>query len=128
MVANLTQRSLIVADKIILTACVIDQGDILPDFIEWHLCLGVDRLLIDDLGSTDGSREILDRMAHRGRVEWFPKTETIVGKHANALANLAREKYGADWVIYCDGDEFLCPLGTSLRRLCLMRSMRTLRF
>ena len=91
MVANLTQRSLIVADKIILTACVIDQGDILPDFIEWHLCLGVDRLLIDDLGSTDGSRDILDRMAHRGRVEWSPKTETIVGKHANAFAD-QREK------------------------------------
>jgi Glycosyl transferase family 2 len=108
-----------VTDKIVLTSCVIDQGDILRDFIEWHLSLGVDCLLIEDLGSTDDSCKILKQMARCGNVEWFPKTNVVVGNHADALANLARDKYQADWVIYCDADEFLCPLGASLEDVLL---------
>jgi hypothetical protein len=104
-----------VTDKIVLTSCVLDQGDVLQDFIEWHLCLGVDCLLIEDKGSTDDGCKILDQMARNGPVEWFPKMDAVAGKHADALANLARDKYEADWIIYCDADEFLCPLGASLR-------------
>jgi hypothetical protein len=107
------------AEKIILTACVYDQGDILHDFIEWNLHLGIDLVLVQDLGSTDGSRALLDRLARQGRVAWFSLSERdmTIYNPGNALAELARDKYQADWIILCDADEFLCPIDADLRTI-----------
>jgi hypothetical protein len=91
----------------------------LHDFIEWHLHLGIDMVLVQDLGSTDGSRTLLDRLAEEGRVAWFalPERDTTKYKPGDALAELARDKYQADWIILCDVDEFLCPIGADLRTI-----------
>ena len=34
---------------------------------------------------------------------------------ADELAAMARDRYGADWIIYADVDEFVCTHGKSLR-------------
>ena len=99
--------------KIVLVVSVLDQGDILQDFIDWHLHIGVDLVVILDIGSTDGSRDLLDRLADEGKVIWFPLPERDMTKYdqGGELARLARDKYEADWIILCDADEFLCPVG-----------------
>jgi hypothetical protein len=104
-------------ERIVLFTAPADQGDILQDFLDWHLDLGVDLILALDHGSTDGSRELLERYARTRPVEWFPIEERDITKYspADALAAMARDRYGADWIIHCDADEFLCTTGRDLR-------------
>ena len=106
-------------DKIVLFTAPIDQGDILQDFLDWHLDLGVDLILAIDHGSTDGSRELLERYSTTRPVVWFPLPERNLTKYspADELAALARDRYHADWIIHCDVDEFLCTRGTDLRTI-----------
>lgn len=106
-------------DKIVLFTAPYDQGDILQDFLDWHLDLGVDLILALDHGSTDGTRELLDQYSRSHPVEWFPVRERDITKYspADELAALARDRYKADWIIHCDADEFLCTGGADLRTI-----------
>jgi len=106
-------------DKIVLFTAPIDQGDILQDFLDWHLHLGVDLILAIDHGSTDGSRELLDQYSRTHPVVWFPLPEKDLTKYspADELAALARDRYQADWIIHCDVDEFLCTRTADLRTI-----------
>jgi hypothetical protein len=93
-----------------------DQGDILQDFIEWHLHLGVDLIVAEDCGSTDGSTELLDQYSKSGRLTWHTLPDRDMSRYsAHAVAELARDRYGADWLVHCDVDEFLCTRGADLR-------------
>jgi hypothetical protein len=105
--------------KIVLITIPYDQGDILQDFLDWHLRPGIDLILAMDGGSTDGSRDVLEGYAKTGRVVWLPLPERDLTKYAvgDELAALARDRYDADWIIYCDVDEFLCTRGSDLRTI-----------
>src|SRR5262245_15936782 len=105
--------------RVVLFTAPADQGDILQDFLDWHLDLGVDFIIALDHGSTDGSTELLERYSKTHPVSWFPIQERDITKYspADELAALARDKYGADWIIHCDADEFLCTSGHDLRSL-----------
>jgi hypothetical protein len=106
-------------DKIVLLTLPSDQGDILKDYIEWHLDLGVDLILAQDCGSSDNTHEILNLFSNRGQLQWFPMTERNLSRHspADALAKMAIDAHGADWIIQSDVDEFLCPQGNDLRTI-----------
>src|SRR5437764_13390183 len=105
--------------KVVLVTLAIDQKDILGDFLDWHLEQGVDLALVHDLGSTDGSHELLDDFARRKAVEWslVPERDMAQYNHSAAIAALARDKYEAEWIILCDADEFLCPAGADLKTI-----------
>jgi len=105
--------------KIVLFTAPSDQGDILQDFLDWHLDLGVDMIIAMDHGSTDGSTELLDEYSRTRPVVWFPIPERDLRKYspADELAALARDRYDADWIIHCDVDEFLCTTGAELRSI-----------
>jgi hypothetical protein len=107
------------AAKVVLFTAPADQGDILQDFLDWHLDLGVDLIIALDHGSTDGSTELLERYSKTRPVVWFPVRERDISKYspADELAALARDKYGADWIVHCDADEFLCTSGGDLRKV-----------
>jgi Glycosyl transferase family 2 len=105
--------------KIVLFTVPADQGDILEDFLDWHLDLGVDLIVAMDHGSTDGSRELLDRYSRTHPVKWLTVPERNIKKFfpPNELAAIARDRYDADWIINCDADEFLCTRGADLRTI-----------
>src|SRR5581483_488369 len=96
--------------KTVLLVIPYDQGDILGDFIDWHLAHGFDFVLAQDGGSTDGSREILDTYARAGHLAWFALPERDMSKYdmVDTMGHMARDQYGADWMVFLDADEFLC--------------------
>ncbi|MFT8247046.1 glycosyltransferase family 2 protein [Roseomonas sp. BN140053] len=81
--------------------------------------LAVDRLLVADNGSTDGTPAILRRIAAGDRrvqvtsvPGHFSQPEVMNALIGQAVAG------GADWILPNDADEFLWLRGTSLRALC----------
>ncbi len=106
-------------DKIVLLVLPSEQSDILQDYIEWHLDLGVDLILAEDVGSSDNSREILESFAKSGHVQWspLPDKNRLRYRSEETLVKLAIDQHKADWIIMSDVDEFLCSQGQELRTI-----------
>jgi hypothetical protein len=105
--------------RIVLAVNVLDNADILHEYISWYLSLGVDFILAYDSGSSDGSQDILEQFAKRKLLKWELNRKKNI-KHYDPSAELtrrARDEYNADWVILCDTDEFLCTQENSVRGL-----------
>lgn len=104
-------------DKIVLLVVPSNQGDILKDYIEWHLDLGVDLILAEDVGSTDNTREILESFSQRGSLQWstLPDRNRSGYRAEETLVKVAIDRHAADWIIMNDVDEFLCPQKEELR-------------
>lgn len=97
---------------IIGISSVLDEIDILPSTVNHLLGEGVDKLIVSDGGSTDGTREWLQRQP---RVS-LSLQEGIFdqGVELTRLAYLAAES-GATWIVPFDADEFwIDPLGTDI--------------
>jgi hypothetical protein len=103
--------------KVVITVHVLDNADVLRDFLEWCTSLDVDLILASDFGSTDGSQDILEDFARRKLLKWSLNRERNIEHYdpTAVLARVARDQHGADWVIPCDIDEFLCVEDGPLR-------------
>ena len=103
--------------KIFGLMMVRNEADILRVNLLHHLAAGIDRFLVVDNGSSDGSDQILREMGRDGRVSWtrddgkYRQAEITTG-----LAHEARSA-GADWVIPIDVDEFWHAPDGNLRRV-----------
>jgi Glycosyl transferase family 2 len=97
------------SDKIVLLTHLYDQGDILKDYIEWHLELGVDFVIAQDMGSSDDTHDILNSFSNKGQLQWLilPERNMLKYRPAETLAKMALEQHDAEWIIMCDADEFL---------------------
>src|SRR5258707_395524 len=106
-------------DKIVLLVIPSGQGDILQDYIEWHLDLGIDLILAEDVGSSDNTHGILESFSKSGRVQWslVPDKNRARYRAEETLAKMAIDRHAADWIIMNDVDEFLCPKGQDLRTI-----------
>jgi hypothetical protein len=104
-------------NKIVLAVHVLDNADLLRDYLAWYRDLGVDLVVANDFGSQDGSQDILEDFAKQGLVKWTyqPSKSAKDSDHSGRLTELAREKHGAEWVILCDTDEFLTVAEGDLR-------------
>jgi Glycosyl transferase family 2 len=105
--------------KLVMTLLVRDEADIIDAQIAFHLHAGVDFVIATDNGSSDGTREILEKYARGGylhlitqggddmqQVEWVTR-----------MARLAATDFGADWVINSDADEFWCSHGAPIKTI-----------
>ena len=94
---------------------VRNEADILTINVRHHRAVGVDRFLIIDNGSTDGTDQILRNLSQNGLVEWTRDPGSY--RQAEMTTELAREAWrqGADWVIPIDADEFWCAPAGDLR-------------
>ena len=72
-----------------------------------HLSLGLDKILVLDNGSTDGTDEVLRQLAEEDDRVWWTRDDSPFDQAA-IMTELAREAYrqGADWVVPFDADEF----------------------
>ncbi|MGO4299201.1 glycosyltransferase family 2 protein [Leifsonia sp. RAF41] len=94
--------------KLAMTVMVRDEADIIRPMIEHHLEQGVDVFIVTDNGSVDGTAEILGEFAERGLIDLRhdPVQRKQQGAVVTGMARDAATRYGADWVINADADEF----------------------
>jgi len=97
---------------------VRNEADIIPLNVLYHLASGIDRMLVVDNGSTDGTDEVLQRLSlqHAG-MRWSRDDGPFLP--SRVMTKLAREAFeeGADWVVPVDADEFWHAPGGDLRRV-----------
>jgi hypothetical protein len=103
----------LVSNDVILLVHVYDQDDLLEPFVRWYSELGVRRILAFDLGSTDGTHDILSDLALRYPLTWSQLDDLNIRNYSASttgdhLAMYARETYAPEWMVMCDADEFLC--------------------
>src|SRR5260370_35040666 len=105
-------------DTIVLLTHPYDQGDILKEYIEWYLGLGVDLIIAHDLGSSDNTHEILNGFSNKGQLQWalLPERNMLKYRSPDTLAKMSIQ-HGGDWIIMSDGVQFLCPQGDHLRTI-----------
>lgn len=84
-----------------------DEADIIERQVEWHLSQGVYRVFVAESFSTDGTKQILDRISEDRRVRVI-HTATSHAHQAAEMTFLQRVALyeHCDWVLNSDADEF----------------------
>jgi hypothetical protein len=92
---------------------VRNEADVVRINVLHHLAQGIDRILLLDNDSSDGTPDVLADLAREHPVEWRSSPGAYrQDRLVTELAHIARAK-GADWVIPIDADEFWwAPSGT----------------
>jgi glycosyltransferase involved in cell wall biosynthesis len=85
---------------------VRDETDLIGVTIAYHLGVGIDRVLVLDNGSSDGTREVLEHLERTAEVGVIRDRGPFrSGTMTTRLARWAHAQ-GADWVLPFDADEF----------------------
>lgn len=95
--------------KLVAVSVVKNEADIIEAFVR-HTTARLDRHLIFDHQSTDGTREILAELVREGLpVELFAgqAATNLQQQRSNFLTRVAFSEYDADWVFPLDADEIL---------------------
>lgn len=93
---------------LVMTLVVRNEEDIVESHIRFHRAMGVDAFIVSSHNSTDKTNVILKRLQQEGLIWKIYYRTTPEHRHAewvNEMVHCAH-KYGADWVINADGDEF----------------------
>lgn len=100
-----------------MTLLVRDEVDIIATTIAFHLACGVDRMIVTDNGSVDGTLDILRDFERDGAITLIrePGRDFAQDAWVTRMALMARDRFGADWIINGDADEFWLAPGLDLR-------------
>lgn len=94
----------------LIVACMKNEGPFVIEWIAYHLAIGVGHFLIFTNDCTDGTTEILDRLAELGHVT-RKDNEVWKGKspqqHALNAAMRLDILQNSDWIIHIDVDEYI---------------------
>lgn len=103
--------------RIVMTLLCRDEEDIVGYNIAYHLAQGVDFIIATDNASRDRTPLLLRRFERQGKLRLIrePALTHDQGRWVTRMARIAASRYGADWVINNDADEFWCSRQGSLR-------------
>ena len=104
--------------KIVMTSLVRNEADVVDAQIAYHLNAGVDYVIATDHESQDGTTEILESYAREGYLHLIrERGEVQESGWRTRMARMAARKFGADWVISSDANEFWWPRAESLKEV-----------
>ncbi|MDX2104220.1 MAG: glycosyltransferase family 2 protein [Alphaproteobacteria bacterium] len=97
--------------QLVLAMTVRDELDLIEANLAWHFAHGIDAAIVTDNGSRDGTRERLAALAERLPLVVIdePVQDMDQSKWSTRMVWLAREAFGAEWVLLADADEFFHP-------------------
>ncbi|HUB46249.1 MAG TPA: glycosyltransferase [Acetobacteraceae bacterium] len=107
-------------DSIVVCAVFQDAASYILEWLAFHRMIGVDRFVLYDLGSTDGTAALIARSR-------FGRWTTVIGRpreadraaiYADFVANYAS---GFSWAAILEGGDFLHPLAADSLRPLLVR-------
>ncbi|SKB95479.1 Glycosyltransferase family 92 [Lachnospiraceae bacterium] len=96
-------------DKMGLVLIVKNEERYLPEWIEYHKAVGINRFFIYDNESTDHTREVLQSYIDEGSVTytWCPGKKRQLPVYMDALD---RFRYEVKYIGAVDADEFILPV------------------
>jgi len=100
--------------KIAAVLGVKDEIELIRPAIAHLRAIGVDHIIASDAGSKDGSAEVLAEEARGKAFELMFFDDTVYDggeaeERSTAEAMKRAERVDADWVLFCDADEFWLP-------------------
>jgi len=107
---------------------VVNESELIASTIQHALGIGVDHVMVCDLGSTDQTPDIVERLCNKFPVSLKRFSATDFADSAawqKREVELLRET-GADWVILQDADEFWIPNGGAMKELALPQGVDAL--
>lgn len=89
-----------------VVAVLKDEGPNLVEWLDFHLLVGVDHFYLYDNGSTDNTKELLQRYIDKGQVTYSYNTMDMcqMACYYNALTAFRDQ---SKWMAFIDLDEFL---------------------
>lgn len=93
---------------VVLCFAILDEGDVVDAFIDYHRSIGIDAFVGVDLGSTDGTLEKLAAYERRGLLHLtrLDAPDSIDQSDGTYWMEKARRVFGARWCVAADPDEF----------------------
>ena len=93
--------------KLAMTILARDEADIIEDNIRFHADAGVDKFVVTDNSSQDGTREILSELSKEFDIEIFDEVSLTIDQDlwVSRMANWLKENDNCDWIINNDADE-----------------------
>ncbi len=103
--------------KIVMTLMARNEADVIEKTVRYHLEAGIDFVIATDHRSEDGTTEIFRRYEREGHLHLIRQTSEAYRQTewVTQMAQLAATRFGADWVINADADEFWWPHSGTLR-------------
>jgi len=95
--------------NIILCAMAKCENQYINEWIDWHLKLGFDKIIIYDNNDISGERisDVVVPSLKLEIVDWRGKTQASCGAQVAAYNDCYRKHTNYDWVMFLDIDEFL---------------------
>ncbi|HEX6118878.1 MAG TPA: glycosyltransferase family 2 protein, partial [Dongiaceae bacterium] len=114
---RMARRPLHRRPRIVMTLLCRDEEDIIGYNIAYHLAQGVDFVIATDNASGDRTPAVLERFVRQGTLHLIhePRLTHDQGVWVTRMAQMAARRFGADWVINNDADEFWISREGTLR-------------
>ena len=97
-----------------VSLCLIfkNEAPFLKEWLDYHLCIGVDHFYLYNNNSDDNYREVLEKYIKNGFVTLidFPYQAAQFKAYKDCYTRFRND---SNWICFLDADEFICPISKS---------------
>lgn len=108
----------------VLATTTWNSIDLIDLFLRHYRKLGVDRIMVMDYDSEDGTRDVLDAREWQGFVERVPFPGLARLDSSNIFLGLAKAA-SDEWALFCDPDELLVTPSMTIREPAVLDALAT---
>ena len=94
---------------------VIDEIECLQACVDHHAAIGIECFVITDLGSTDGTKDLLSSLSQRANIRVLDGCQSLTeSEWPQAMQQFAYQCFRPEYIVYIDPDEFWLPASGKL--------------